>query len=87
MTLRMLDSIHPANMPNGADAYAGYVDGHWPTFQTVKDRFGAHAHVLSIAVFPSDNAQALDVESGDATPGQAPAWTGGAPPRPEEIRR
>ena len=75
MTLRMLDSIHPANMPNGADAYAGYVDGHGPTFQAVKARFGAHAHVLSIAVFPSGNAEALDIESGDATPAQAPAWT------------
>lgn len=70
----MLDSVTVANLPSGADAYAGYVDGAFQNYQALKARFGGHAHLLSIAVFASDNAECLDIETGDATPAQAPAW-------------
>jgi hypothetical protein len=33
-----------------------------------------HAHRLSIAVNASEDADCLDVETGDATPAEAPAW-------------
>lgn len=74
MTLRMLDSVTVANLPNGADAYAGYIDGAFQTYHALAARFRGHAHLLSIAVFASGNAECLDIETGDATPGQAPAW-------------
>lgn len=73
MTLRMLDSIYPSNLPAGADAYAGYVDGSWPDFQAEVRKFPG-AHVLSIAVFPGDDAEACDCEGGDLAPGQVPGW-------------
>ena len=74
MTLRMLDSIFPANLPSGADAYLGYVGGNWPTF-TELERLFPGAHLLSMAVFASLDAEGLDVEPGDASNAQAPAWT------------
>lgn len=73
MTLRMLDSIEPANLPPGADAYAGYVDGRWPDFQAEVRRF-PHARILGIAVRAADDAEACDCENGDLTPGQVPGW-------------
>lgn len=69
----MLDSIYPANLPAGADAYAGYVDGRWPTYPAVRAKF-PHAHVLSIAVFATDDAEACDCEAGDLAVGQVPGW-------------
>jgi hypothetical protein len=76
MTITMYDAIVPRNfvgLPN-IDALAGYVDGFWPTY-TVLDRFAPPGiDLLSIAVFPQDNADCLDVETGDATNGQAPPW-------------
>lgn len=81
MTLRMHsqsyltadDSVYAQNLPEGAGAYAGYVDGRWPDFAAVKKRF-PRAHLLSIAVFASDDAGCLDIENGDGTPAQAPPW-------------
>jgi len=71
----MYDAIHVSALPGGADAYAGYVDGKWPTFAALKRRFqGSGAHLLSIAVFASGNASCLDIEKGDATIAQAPGW-------------
>jgi hypothetical protein len=75
VTLTMYDSTDVSALPRGADAYAGYVDGNWPTFAALKRRFSASgAHLLSIAVFASGHADCLDIESGDATNAQAPAW-------------
>jgi hypothetical protein len=73
MTLRMLDSIYPANLPPGADAYLGYVDGRWATFPALQERF-PRAHLLSMAVFSGDDAEGCDVEAGDLTPSQVPGW-------------
>ena len=72
--LTMFDSITPSVLPTGGSyAYAGYVDGLWPTYAEVKSRFPGH-DVLSIAVFASGNAQALDIENGGATIAEAPGW-------------
>jgi hypothetical protein len=69
----MYDSIDLAAIPETALAVAGYVDGHWPTFGELVAKF-PHAKHLSIAVFARDDAHALDVETGDATPDEAPGW-------------
>lgn len=67
----MYDSVSVGDIPADARAVAGYVDGNWPTFKQLR-RF--HANRLSIAVHPDADAACLDIENGDATPADAPAW-------------
>jgi hypothetical protein len=75
VTLTMYDSTNVATLPHGADAYAGYVQGAFQTFPALRRLFGASgAHLLSIAVFASGDADCLDVEPRDATIAQAPGW-------------
>jgi hypothetical protein len=72
----MYDSVEVSQIPTipeGPQAVAGYDDGKFQTLKELIKRF-PHAHRLSISVFPSDNADCLDIETGDATPDQAPAW-------------
>ncbi|MFI5038676.1 MAG: hypothetical protein ACHQCG_01935 [Solirubrobacterales bacterium] len=74
MTIQMFDTTTPDEVPTGnVEAVAGYVGGHWPTYaRLVQDH--PQAHHLSIAVNAHEDAQCLDVEAGDATPDEAPAW-------------
>lgn len=70
----MFDSVTVANLPAGSGfAYAGYVDGRFANLAEIRDRFPG-ARVLSIAVNAAHDADCLDIEQGDATPGQAAAW-------------
>lgn len=73
MTLIMYDSIDVPLLPEGAPAYAGYVNGSWPTFAALKARF-PKARLLSVAVQADHDAECLDIETGDATVVQAPNW-------------
>lgn len=73
MTYRCLDSIIPGNLPAGADAYLGYIGGRWPTWAAVRRMF-PKAHVISLAIAASLDAEGLDIERGDAEPAEAPAW-------------
>lgn len=73
MTVVMYDSITLSEIPADAPAVAGYVGGRWPTFPQLAVRW-PRAHRLSIAVNASQRARCLDIEPGDATPGQAPGW-------------
>lgn len=72
--VEMYDDVNVSLIPLNAEAVAGYVDGRWPTYNTLVKKFPHAAHKLSIAVFASDDADALDVEPGDAVPTQAAAW-------------
>lgn len=72
-TLSGADAISVSNLPPGLQAYFGYVNGNWPTWSGVQARF-PNAHLFSIAVNASVDADFLDVEKGDATIAQAPAW-------------
>jgi hypothetical protein len=84
MTLiTMYDAADPAVVrdviPAGAQAVAGYVgpagpSNHFVTFPAVVGRFYPHAHCFSIAAQSFLLAACLDIESGDATPAQAPGW-------------
>lgn len=75
MTRRMADSVTPSNLPAGFDLYGGYDDGHYNNIAAIKSRYPTKT-AIAFTVFPSDNfGDCLDVESGDATPAQAPAWT------------
>lgn len=69
----MYDSIIVDRIPLDAAAVAGYVNGRWPTFPVLA-RTHPHARRLSIAVTAFADADCLDVEKGDATPAEAPAW-------------
>jgi hypothetical protein len=71
--LVMQDSIKAANLTADADAYLGYVDGHWPTYDAVVARFPGKP-VLSMAVFPADNAEGCDREPGDLDVGDVSEW-------------
>ena len=77
MTITMFDSISPSAIPSLAstshDAVAGYVDGRWADFAELERRFPKDHH-LSIAVTSADNADCLDIETGDAVAWQAPGW-------------
>ena len=70
----MYDDVNPKLMPQGADAYAGYVGGKWPTFAKLHVLFPSAKHLLSIAVSADEDADALDIERYDATIDQAPDW-------------
>lgn len=69
----MYDSVNVTQIPLDAEAVAGYVNGAWPTYATLVAQW-PHAHKLSIAVTADRDADCLDVERGDASPDQAPAW-------------
>lgn len=68
------DSIDVSQLPYGTGlCYAGYVGGNWPTYSALLRLFAGH-HILSIAVNAGQNAECLDIETGDATIAQAYAW-------------
>lgn len=69
----MYDSIDLAQFPSDPPAVAGYTSGFWPTYPELVKRFPKAKH-LSIAVTAAHDADCLDIETGDATPEQAPAW-------------
>lgn len=72
-TLTMWDAIDVSQIPANPPAVAGYVGGAWPNFATLVSRFPKAQH-LSIAVNSGEDAECLDIENGDAVPGDAPAW-------------
>jgi hypothetical protein len=72
----MYDSALNDQFPSGAQAYAAYVDGsvgNQPNYAYIVSAFPKAQH-LSIALFSSDNADALDVEPGASSAGDVPAW-------------
>jgi hypothetical protein len=72
----LYDSDNPDSIPDGVAA-AGYCDGYaaYPPYDWLGKGFARFPNALRIAVFASTNdGHALDVENGDATPDQAPAW-------------
>lgn len=70
--LTMFDDIDANAEPSG-DAQAGYINGIWANYWEVKARF-PNKPVLSITVNAAGDADCLDIENGDATADQAPAW-------------
>jgi hypothetical protein len=69
----MFDAIDLSQIPAGPAAVGAYVDGEWPTASAAAARF-PHAKLLTIATSPEHDAEALDVETGDAVPSEAPGW-------------
>lgn len=73
MPITLYDSVTLDAVPADAEAVAGYTSGRWPTFPELSKRFPKARH-LSIAVSAEHDADCLDIENGDASPAQAPAW-------------
>jgi len=73
MSRIMYDSVNIDNLPTNGDAYAGYVGGNWPTYGPLTKKFPGKP-IVSIAVNATEDAQVLDVEQGDATAADVPAW-------------
>ncbi len=75
MTRTMFDSVNPAAIPHGAQMVAGYLNGNYAWSAAAWKQF---AHITTIRIDVIGNAPldagVLDVENGDATPHQAPAW-------------
>lgn len=72
---KMYDSTTVDEIPVDAPAAAGYIGGSWPTYENGSLRRRCpHSRLVSIAVASSHDAECLDVEPGDATPADAPAW-------------
>jgi hypothetical protein len=69
----MFDAVDIDQIPDDASVVAGYVNGNFVTFNRLSAMF-PNAHHLSIAVTAEADADALDVEPGDAVSGQVPAW-------------
>lgn len=69
----MFDSVNVDGIPANAPAVAGYVDGLYVNFSTMIRKF-PHAWRVPIAVFAKDDAECLDIESGDASPREASQW-------------
>jgi peptidoglycan hydrolase-like protein with peptidoglycan-binding domain len=71
---QMLDSVSSARIPVGTPIVAGYIDGAYRWSDADWRRHALSVHV-GIAVFASTHGgQVLDVERGNATPSQVPAW-------------
>lgn len=74
MTRTMYDSVNPSGIPSGATLVAGYVNGRYANIPAMRKRF-PDATVVGISVTASyDGGTVLDVEQGDASPSEAPAW-------------
>ena len=70
----MFDAVTAKNIPATAKMVAGYVDGKFKWSAADWLRF-PHAIKVRIACFAHTNdGVVLDVEDGNATPAQAPAW-------------
>lgn len=76
MTRLMYDAVTPENIPWDAPMVAGYVDpGGLFTWRDDQWALFPNAVKIRIAGWASTNdGHVLDVEAGDATPGQAPGW-------------
>lgn len=71
--ITLYDSIEVGEIPANAQAVAGYTGGKWPTFKELTKRF-PKAQRVSIAIRAADDGDILDIENGDASVGEAPAW-------------
>jgi hypothetical protein len=69
----MFDTVNAVDVPLDAVVVAGYVDGHWPSFDAMVKRVPGALHV-SITVTGVPGARVLDWERGNADP---PQWARG----------
>lgn len=69
----MYDSTTPAAIPENAEMVAGYLNGDFTWTREEWARF-KNAVKVGIVISAINEGHVLDVETGDATPQQAPGW-------------
>ena len=69
----MYDGVTVSRLPGGATMVACYVDGKYANETEMRKRF-PHAHIVTITVTGSADANVVDCETGDTTPATAAAW-------------
>lgn len=74
--LTFFDAVNPANIPEHAEAMAGYIDGEYPSLGGMRQRL-PQALWLSITTDVTRDAMVLDIERGDASPVSASVWVVG----------
>lgn len=80
--VRMLDDVNTTLLEqyvasDKPGAVAGYVNGKYDNYATLAAKYapaGLHLISIDVANKPAAGAQCLDIESGDATVADAPAW-------------
>src|SRR5271168_2035173 len=71
----MYDSTTAADIPANARIVAGYINGLYKWSPEDWTRFPAATQQVTISVTADETgALVLDIETGDATPAQAPGW-------------
>lgn len=70
----MYDSVTAADVPAGAQIVGGYVNGTFAWSAADWDRFPTATKVRIATRANVNDGNVLDVEKGDATPGEAPGW-------------
>lgn len=70
----MYDAVTPSNVPQNAQMVAGYIDGNYQSYAGLVALFPNAVHVPIAVHASTNNGVVLDVETGDATPDQAPGW-------------
>jgi len=70
----MYDAVTPENVPTDAQMVAGYIDGRYRSFDPLVRRCPGAVHVPIAVNAGTNGGLVLDVEQGDATPGEAPGW-------------
>ena len=70
---RMYDDVTLSLVPPDARAVGAYINGLYANVREARQRF-PHAKIVTISITASEDADALDIENGDATISEAPAW-------------
>lgn len=72
----MYDAVDANDVPNDGrfDLLAGYVDGLYRSYVPLQHRFPGFTVVSIDVLNHPGTGQVLDIEKGDATPAEAPAW-------------
>lgn len=71
--VHVADAVEPTEGINLFPYMLGYVDGHWPSAEAMRERF-PDAQVVTCATRSSSRAAVLDVEAGDADELDAVRW-------------
>lgn len=76
MTRLLYDSITATDIPVTAQMVGGYVSGSFRWTDADWGRFpgAVHVRIATAATVTGAGVHVLDVEAGDATPGEAPGW-------------
>jgi hypothetical protein len=73
----MADSTTPADMPDWVSVKGFYADGQYAASQAQIQAWRGPRALINVTGDPAHGGNTLDVETGDATPADVPAWYDG----------